>query len=63
MSWLERLRERWEARRGKRGAEEARQLEAEARVEAAALHGRKDLTRDQRYSEDYPSRGGGVVGH
>ena len=41
----------------------ARQLEAEARGEAAALHSRKDLVRDQRYSEDYPSRGGGVVGH
>jgi hypothetical protein len=63
MSWLEILRERWGARRRERDGKEARQLEAEARGEAAALHSRKDLVRDQRYSEDYPSRGGGVVGH
>jgi hypothetical protein len=63
MSWLERLRGRREARRRGREAEEAWQLEAEARGEAAAIHSRKDLVRDQRYSEDYPSRGGGVVGH
>jgi hypothetical protein len=63
MSWLETLRGRWEARRRKHQGQEATQLEAEARGEAAALRSRKDLIRDQRYSEDYPSRGGGVVGH
>jgi hypothetical protein len=63
MSWVERLRAQWEARRRKREDQEVLQLEAEVRGEAAALRSRKDLIRDQRYSEDYPSRGGGVVGH
>jgi hypothetical protein len=45
------------------GKEEAEQLAAEARGEAAAIQSRKDLVRDQRYREDYPSRGGGYVGH
>jgi len=63
MSWLETLRGRWQARRRKHQGQEATQLEAEARGEAAALRSGKDLIRDQRYSEDYPSGGGGVVGH
>lgn len=62
VSWLARLRGPWGIRRRKHKEEAARQLEAEARGEAAAIHSRKDLVRDQRYAEDYPSRGGGVVG-
>jgi hypothetical protein len=49
-------------RRHARGEDDAEQLAAEARGEAAAIHGRRDIVRDQRYGEDYPSRGGGVVG-
>ena len=60
---IETFRRRWAARRRKGKEQEAAQLEAEARGEAAAIRTRKDLVRDQRYSEDYPSRGGGVVGH
>ena len=63
MSLTEKLRKRWAGRRRKGKEKEAAQLAAEARGEAAAIHGRKDMIRDQRYSEDYPSRGGGVVGH
>jgi hypothetical protein len=62
MSLVERFRKRWAVRRRRGKETEADQLAAEARGEAAAIHSRKDMIRDQRYSEDYPSRGGGVVG-
>ena len=61
MAFLEKLRRRLSSRRHALGEEEAEQLAAEARGEAAALHTWKDLVRDQRYTEDYPSRGGGGV--
>lgn len=62
VAFFEKLRTRWTARRHAHDEEEEEQLAAEARGEAAAIHGRRDLVRDQRYREDYPSRGGGVVG-
>jgi hypothetical protein len=63
MSLIEKFRKRWATRRRRDNEQGAAQLAAEARGEAAAIHSRKDMVRDQRYSEDYPSRGGGVVGH
>lgn len=62
MAFLNQLHVRWTARRHKRREEEREQVAAEARGEAAAIRTHKDLVRDQRYGEDYPSRGGGVVG-
>ena len=62
MTFLEKLRNRWEARRGEHGEEEAEELEAEARGESYTLRERKDAVRDEGSENDFPSRGAGYVG-
>jgi len=60
--FLERLRERWRAKRDEHAEKEAEELEAEARGEAYGTRAHNEAVRDERYEEDFPSRGGGIVG-
>ena len=61
MTFLEKLRKRWESKPRGHVEEEAEQVAAEARGEAYTLQEHKDAVRNDRAESDFPSRGAGQV--